>query len=57
MKFCDANFPWYLINVFFDAFLDYSKCPDDIIIIIIIIITITIYGNRTEWSTINGVIG
>ena len=29
MKFCDVNFSWYLVNVFFDAFLDYSKCPDD----------------------------
>ena len=27
MKFCDVNFSWYLVNVFFDAFLDYSKCP------------------------------
>ena len=29
MKFCDVNFSWYLVNVFFNAFLDYCKCPDD----------------------------
>ena len=28
-EFSDVNFSWYHVNVFFDAFLDYSKCPDD----------------------------
>ena len=53
MKFCDVNFAWYLVNVFFNTFLDYSiSAPmttgtaivfnPHIIIIIIIIIIITI---------------
>ena len=28
LKFCDVNFSWHLVNVFFDAFLVYSKCSD-----------------------------
>ena len=52
MKFCDVNFSWYLVNVFFNTFLDYSiSAPmttgtaivfNPHIIIIIIIITIII---------------
>ena len=54
MKFCDVNFSWYLVNVFFNIFLDYSISapmttgtatvfnPHIIIIIITIIIIIVI---------------